>query len=76
MDEPTSSLDAASEAVVIESLESLKGQTAILLIAHRMSTIAICDKIVVVEHGRVTAVGDHKSLVSTNPYYKNAVRGI
>ena len=53
MDEPTSALDARSEMLVGQTLAELKGETTILLVAHRPATLALCDRIFEVRHGRL-----------------------
>lgn len=54
MDEPTSALDGASEQAVLETIEGLRGSTTLILVAHRLSTVAHCDYLVEVADGRVT----------------------
>lgn len=71
LDEATSALDSQSELDVQRGLEQLmKGRTA-LIIAHRLSTIRDCDRIVVMEKGRVLEIGSHQQLLDKNgPYAK------
>src|SRR5699024_5065311 len=59
LDEPTSSLDVRSEELVQRSLEEIKRDTLMVLIAHRVSTLSVCDRIVVMTAGRVSAIGAH-----------------
>ena len=54
MDEPTSALDGRSEALVKEALAALTGEVTIIMIAHRVSTLDQCTRILVVEDGRIT----------------------
>lgn len=61
-DEGTSALDNVTEATLIRSLERLRGSHTVLLVAHRLSTVRNCDKIVFLEHGRITAVGSFDEL--------------
>jgi ABC-type multidrug transport system fused ATPase/permease subunit len=73
LDEPTSALDARSEALVQQSLAALKGELTLFVIAHRMSTLHLCDRIMVLRHGRVEAFASPEDLMETNEFYKNAV---
>lgn len=65
-DEATSALDSSSEMEIIESINSLKGKVTIIVIAHRLSTIKNCDRIFVMEAGRIVEEGTYSSLVETS----------
>jgi subfamily B ATP-binding cassette protein MsbA len=69
-DEATSSLDSESEALVQEAIDRLMKGRTVFVIAHRLSTIQNVDKIVVLEHGRIVQMGDHKSLLEQGGLYK------
>ncbi len=74
LDEATSSLDSESEKAVQDALEKLmKGRTTVV-IAHRLSTIRKADKIIVLEAGRVAAVGRHEELVEKSGIYRDLCR--
>jgi ATP-binding cassette, subfamily B, bacterial PglK len=62
-DEGTSALDNATEAALIDSLRTLRGSHTILLVAHRLSTVRDCDKIVYLEAGQIVDVGTYDELL-------------
>jgi ABC-type multidrug transport system fused ATPase/permease subunit len=64
LDEATSSLDSASEEAIQRSLEQLKGACTMVLVAHRLKTVQMADRILVLEEGRVSEEGDWKHLLS------------
>jgi len=71
LDEATSSLDAANEALVQDALESIMKNRTILVIAHRLSTIKNADEIIVMRDGGVVEQGTHASLMQDHGvYYK------
>ncbi|TQF70086.1 type I secretion system permease/ATPase [Pseudoalteromonas luteoviolacea] len=70
LDEATSALDYESEATIIARLpEIAKGRT-VISIAHRLNTIRFCDRIIVVEKGKIIEAGSHNELTSTQSRYK------
>ena len=71
MDEPTSALDARSEETICRTLAALKGRCTVLIAAHRLSTAAVADRIVVLEQGRVAAEGSHDALLRENGLYRD-----
>jgi subfamily B ATP-binding cassette protein MsbA len=74
LDEATSALDAESESLVQTALGNLMtGRTAIV-IAHRLSTVRRANRIVVLEQGRITAMGTHEELLQSSPTYQKLYR--
>lgn len=68
LDEATSALDARSEELIQRSLTGLKGKATVIIIAHRPSTLAVCDRILVFEKGALIASDSLEELVKTNSY--------
>jgi ATP-binding cassette subfamily C protein len=64
MDEATSALDSNSEAVVLETVESLRRKICVIMVAHRLSTVRNADLIVVLSEGRVVEIGAWSALMS------------
>ncbi|WP_300425877.1 ABC transporter transmembrane domain-containing protein [uncultured Thalassolituus sp.] len=70
LDEATSALDAQSEYLVQQALDKLMQNRTSFVIAHRLSTIKHVDRIVVMDQGRIVAVGTHEELLECSPLYK------
>jgi ABC-type multidrug transport system fused ATPase/permease subunit len=70
LDEPTASLDARNEGLLRRTLATAAADRALLVVAHRLSTVLDSDQIVVLDGGRVTAVGSHPELLETSPLYR------
>lgn len=74
LDEATSALDAESETLVQTALEELMKHRTTLVIAHRLATVLSCDRILVMDHGRIVEQGTHASLVAANGLYARLAR--
>ena len=73
-DEATSALDSESERVVQASIDRWRSEKALLLIAHRLSTVRRADVIYVLDHGRVREAGRHETLMAQGGLYAAMVR--
>jgi ABC-type multidrug transport system fused ATPase/permease subunit len=73
LDEPTSALDVHSEAVIQTTLEAMRGHAMVLIIAHRLSTLSICDRILVLRDGRVETLGTLAEVSERSDFFRRAV---
>ena len=70
LDEATSQLDAASEHLITEALERVCQERTVVLIAHRLSTVRLAHRIVVIQEGRIVEQGSHEELLKTSALYR------
>ena len=73
LDEPTSSLDVRSEALIRQTLRDLGSNTTVVVIAHRLSTLDVCHRIMVVKDGRIEGFDAPDRLEATDPFYREAL---
>jgi ABC-type multidrug transport system fused ATPase/permease subunit len=73
LDEPTSSLDVHSESLIRETLVKLRGEVTIVIIAHRMSTLDMCDRLMVIEGGLLRAFDTPEHLRDNSEFYRQAL---
>lgn len=70
LDEATSTLDSNSEIVVQQGIERIFAETSVILVAHRLSSIRNCDKIIVLNNGEIAEQGNHSLLIKNNGLYE------
>jgi subfamily B ATP-binding cassette protein HlyB/CyaB len=73
-DEATSALDAESEEIVQRNLKAMAHGRTVLIVAHRLSAIRECDRILILEQGRIVEIGSHAELLSLNGRYASLHR--
>jgi ABC-type multidrug transport system fused ATPase/permease subunit len=73
LDEPTSALDVRSEHLIRTTLEQLRERMTIVIIAHRLSTLDICDRIMVIQDGRLVGYDAPDELEASNDFYREAL---
>lgn len=74
LDEASSALDNLTEEAVMEAVHGLAGEKTILMIAHRLSTVVDCDRILFMQQGRIVASGRYDELIETNQDFRKLAR--
>lgn len=75
LDDATSAVDAVTESEINQALSSFKTNKTVILIAHRRSSLALADRIVLIDKGRVLAEGSHESLMASSQLYRALFEG-
>jgi ABC-type multidrug transport system fused ATPase/permease subunit len=73
LDEPTSALDMQSEALIRDALEHAKADMTLFVVAHRLSTLNVCDRIMVLKEGHLEHFAPAQDLLRSNEFYREAV---
>jgi ATP-binding cassette, subfamily B, bacterial PglK len=73
LDEATSALDNETEKEIVAALEGLRGDKTVIIIAHRLSTVRRCDRLFVLEQGRLIDEGTYDELMGRCPAFQNMV---
>ncbi|WP_426184548.1 ABC transporter ATP-binding protein [Microbacterium sp. TWP3-1-2b2] len=76
LDDPLSALDVDTEALVEEALRRVLADTTAMIVAHRPSTVALADRVALLERGRITAVGTHSELLRSSPHYRHVISSL
>lgn len=76
LDDPLSALDVETEARVEAELRRVLQSTTALIVAHRPSTVALADRVALLQDGRVTAVGTHSELLATSEHYRFVISSL
>ncbi|MGZ3477749.1 MAG: ATP-binding cassette domain-containing protein, partial [Polyangiales bacterium] len=69
LDDPLSAVDAKTEAAILEAIERQQRERTVILITHRVAAAARCDRIVVLDQGKIVESGTHQELVGTGGLY-------
>ncbi|MEY9778177.1 MULTISPECIES: ABC transporter ATP-binding protein [unclassified Arthrobacter] len=76
LDDPLSALDVNTEVLVEARLRKVLADTTTLIVAHRPSTVALADRVALLEDGRIAAVGTHAELLAKNSHYRYVIASL
>ncbi|WP_288702918.1 ABC transporter ATP-binding protein [uncultured Ruminococcus sp.] len=74
-DEATSALDSESEALILQTIEEVRKNHTVIIIAHRMSSILISDEVVMIENGEIVSQGSYQELAENDSYFRSLFEG-
>lgn len=74
LDEPTSSLDAKSETLVRDTIDALRSEMSVIVIAHRLSTLDHCDRIMIIQHGSIVGFDSPANLRQSSNFYTETLK--
>lgn len=74
LDEPTSSLDAKSETLVRDTIDTLRAEMTVIVIAHRLSTLDHCDRIMIIQHGSIVGFDTPANLRRSSNFYTETLK--
>ncbi|WP_241430283.1 hypothetical protein [Vibrio sp. 624788] len=69
LDEATSALDDESQAMIQQNMAEIANNRTVFIVAHRLSTVKSCDRIITLEQGKITEMGTHQQLISLQGTY-------
>lgn len=75
LDEGTSALDNRTEASLLTNLANMHGSRTLITVAHRLTTVGSCDRVLLIEHGAMSAAGTYEELAEHNASFKQLVHG-
>jgi ATP-binding cassette, subfamily B, bacterial len=76
LDEPTSALDVKSEHLIRQTMSELGKMMSIVIVAHRLSTLDVCDRIMVIRDGHLIDFDTPQALLSQSDFYKEVTRTV
>jgi ABC-type multidrug transport system fused ATPase/permease subunit len=71
MDEATAHIDPLTEALIQQAINRLAGRKTVIIVSHRLDSIAHCDRIILLNEGRVSASGSHEELLASSRHYRD-----